>query len=237
MGIRPNFTLHDVTLQDTDFRPEGGFDSVVHGYDRRQVNRYATRIERFLTEMAARYGRSLARERELGDQVAQLKADILAERREKAVEQLPPSRHMAGRMERMLSASEQLAGELNEQALADADAIRAQGQVDADALRAQAEQDAEQIRARARAEAEAIVADAQRRADPLIALRARIRQEIAAIQHVVERLARVSERPREELQPRDPRWPINNAPRTAPRPRDAAREPARDSARETAETA
>lgn len=167
MGIRRDFDLHDVTLEETPFRPEGGFDTVVHGYDRAEVDRYAAVVERAITELSVRYRRSQAREHDLADQVAELKAQLIAEARERAVEQLPPTAWLAGRMEQIFTVAEQTAVELSEQAQTDADATREAAQRDADDMRTTARQDAEGIRAAALTDADATRTAAQQEAEEL----------------------------------------------------------------------
>jgi cell division septum initiation protein DivIVA len=169
MGIRRDFDLHDVTLEETPFRPEGGFDTVVHGYDRAEVDRFATRIERAVTELSVRYRRSQARERDLADQVAQLKAQLITESRQRSVEQLPPTQWLAGRMEQIFTVAEQTAVELSEQAHADAEAAREAARCDAEETRAAAQHDAAEIRATALREAEEARSAARQEAEETLA--------------------------------------------------------------------
>lgn len=180
MGIRRDFDLHDVTLQETPFRPEGGFDTVVHGYDRAEVDRYAARIERAVTELSVRYRRSQARERDLADQVAQLKAQLIAEARQRSVEQLPPTQWLAGRMEQIFTVAEQTAVELSEQAREDAEAAREAARRDAEETRAAARQDAAEIRAEALREAEETRTAAQRYADETLTAARQVAEETQA---------------------------------------------------------
>ncbi|GAA4203493.1 hypothetical protein GCM10022220_12670 [Actinocatenispora rupis] len=155
MGIRRDFSDHEVALRDTGFRPEAAFDTAVRGYDRDQVRRYADRVERTLTELAVRQGRAQARERELMTQIAELRADMIAQDRDEQVNRLTPAQYLGGRMEQLLAESEQLSAGVLEDAHTEAERIRAAARDDAEAARAAAHQDAEAARTAARNDAEA----------------------------------------------------------------------------------
>jgi cell division septum initiation protein DivIVA len=232
MGIRRDFSDHEVALRDTGFRPDANFDTAVRGYDRDQVKRYADRVERILTELAVRHGRAQARERELMEQVAELRADLIARDRDAQVNQLAPAKYLGGRMEQLLAESERLSADVVEEAHAEAERIRAAAREDAQAARAAAAKDAQAIVADAERRAERIVADAEGESGRIIdaararwertaAVRHAVHDEILGILHSVDRLAgpTLVEEPEPEPDPAAPHWLVNNAPRPR-RPED-----------------
>lgn len=232
MGIRRDFSDHEVALRDTGFRPDANFDTAVRGYDRAQVKQYADRVERILTELAVRHGRAEARERELMTQVAELRADLIARDRDVQVNQLAPSSYLGGRMEQLLAESEQLSADVLEEAHTDAEQIRAAARDDAQAAREAAARDAQAIVADAEGRAARIVSDAEGESGRILgaarerwertaAVRRAVHDEILGILHTVDRLAGPSaiDEPEPEPDPAEPHWLVNNAPRPR-RPED-----------------
>ncbi|MGA8116857.1 MAG: hypothetical protein WCA46_24750 [Actinocatenispora sp.] len=185
--MRDHHNEHEFTLKDSPWHLDTGFDTALRGYHRKQVRRYARRVETAMTEMATRQATAQERIRDLTAQVVKLQADLMARQREQAPEELPPTQRFGARLERMLVVAEQQAREIAEgaeqnrvEAHEDAEQARADAREEAEQTRAEARKEAETIRAGARKEADAIVADATTRADH-IAREAHERAEAAIL--------------------------------------------------------
>lgn len=155
---------HLFTLAEGRFRAEVDFETAPRGYQRHQVDRYVTALQRQLAELSRRAGeaeqRLAAREAEL----ALLRVE--AARRDPSPGTARPSQWLGWRLERVLSLAEE-----------EAEAIRAEARAEAARTVADAAREADRIRAGARRERE----DLRRQA-------ARVHDRLAAMGQELERL-------------------------------------------------
>lgn len=169
-----------------------GFDVVLRGYDRRQVEEYIERVEIALIDADRQHTADSQAVLDLQHQLAALDAR-LAEAERRAKGQPDPASLVGERLLTMLQLAEQEAEEIIEKArevalrstaehtadlerreqaavaaTAEAEQLRLQAQQDADAVRTRAQQDAAELRARAEEDAQAVAADAQRQGDEIV---------------------------------------------------------------------
>jgi cell division septum initiation protein DivIVA len=183
--MRQDSGQHVFTLRGSRLKFDSGFETALRGYDRGQVATYVSRVEAALTELAVGQAKAQDRVRELTGLVGQLRADLLAQRRRDAPDQLPAPQRLGARLEQILALAEQEAEQLTQQADKEAEQTRAEA---AEVL-AKAHRDAEAVLADAQARAQDIVAGARRTADRLDAHCRRVQQEMVAVQDAVARLA------------------------------------------------
>jgi cell division septum initiation protein DivIVA len=159
----------------------GGFDVVLRGYDRRQVEDYIHRVELALGEADRNH-------REDFERITELEADLLSARSqladaERRLEGRPEAPSAVGeRIASLLRLAEEEADEIVAQAReraakstsernAELDAREARivgAAAEADRVRLEAQQDAESLRAKAEEEASRLVRDAERDAEDLL---------------------------------------------------------------------
>lgn len=177
--------MSDDLLPPPDESGDAGFDVVMRGYNRRQVEDYIERVEIALADADRQHQQDLAEVEAAKQELSQVRAKLIeAERR--AEGQPEPSSLVGERLLTMLRLAEQEAEEIVEkghqraaantadlqaslerreaevtQAMIDAEQARLEAQRDADAVRAKAHQDAEALWAKAKAEVEALWAKAQ----------------------------------------------------------------------------
>lgn len=169
-----------------------GFDVVLRGYDRNQVNDYLDRVEAMVAETDARHAEDTRRFQEYERQLGELRAhlDAALARAEGRPE---PASLVGERLTRMLALAEQEAAAIEGGARAEADrvidaarqaaeqehaqraAVLAQREREIEGASAAAEQtrleaqhDADSIRASARREADEVVRDAQQHAADVV---------------------------------------------------------------------
>jgi len=129
-----------------------GFDVVLRGYDRRQVDDYLDRVELALTDADQRHA-------EDGERLSALQARVqeveerLTETARRAEGQPEPASLLMGRLAQMLALAE-----------SEAATLRASAQQEVAALREEAEAEVGGLRTKARAEADAIIKAAEERA-------------------------------------------------------------------------
>ena len=163
-----------------------GFDIVLRGYDREQVDRHVSWLEGMLAQVEE----NLAATTQAADSA---RADAMTAHQEAAraraeLERGKPTFAALGeRITRMLTLAEEEAEDLRaqavrerEQMLAQARAVQERVGAERDEVVGKAERDAYEIVAAARAQAEQIVADAKRRGDALTADAQRRLAEITA---------------------------------------------------------
>lgn len=182
---------HLLPLQD---EPEStGFDVVLRGYDRRQVEDYVERVEVALAEADRQHADD-------GERLATLEQEVLslhhrvAEAEERAAGLPEPASRIGERLATLLrlaeeeaeqivtQAQERAAASMSERtedldrreaevlgAAAAAEQTRLDAQRDADTLRARAQQEAQTLAADSRRQADALVAEAREQADTVIA--------------------------------------------------------------------
>lgn len=189
-------------LPGTGDEQPSGFDIVLRGYDRRQVDDYLDRVEVALQQADARHAHDSGRVGELEAALADLR-DRLAAAERRAEGRPEPASVVGDRLATMLRLAEEEAEQLVEQARSRAAEQTAQRAADLDAREAelrerlaevdratvQAQQDAEAIRAAARADAERLRAEAEEAArasaagidDEVRQLREEGRREAAAM--------------------------------------------------------
>ena len=162
----------------TDDADPAGFDVVLRGYDRRQVDDYVERVDLALTESDRQHAGDGERLATLEQQVLALQAQ-LAEAQERAAGLPEPASRVAGRMAEMLRLAEEEAEQIVEQAQDRASRSQAERTAELDArevivnesatqaeqIRLQAQRDADELRTRTQKEAEAAAAEAQKEVD------------------------------------------------------------------------
>jgi cell division septum initiation protein DivIVA len=172
----------DDDLVPLDERQDGnGFDIVLRGYDRRQVEDYIRRVELALSDADRNH-------REDFERITQLESDLLAARSqladaERRLEGRPEAPSAVGeRIASLLRLAEEEADEIVAQAReraatstsernAELDAREARisgAAAEAERTRLEAQQDAESLRAKAEEEAARLVRDAEREAEDLL---------------------------------------------------------------------
>lgn len=171
---------HLLPLQD---EPEStGFDVVLRGYDRRQVEDYVERVEVALAEADRQHGDD-------GERLAVLEQEVLslhqrvAEAEERAAGLPEAASRIGERLATMLRLAEEEAEQIVTQARERAAASMSERTADldrreaevlgaaaaAEQLRLEAQRDADALRAHAQQEVQTLAADARRRADSLVA--------------------------------------------------------------------
>lgn len=167
-----------------------GFDLVLRGYDRRQVDEA---LAGFARELAAAEGTARlanARVTELESLAARLRRE-LADTRAKAEQTRPSYAELGERVGQMLTLAEQEATALRQEAAAEVDPIRQHSITEAGELLASAQADAERTRRAATEEAQALVQEASEQHDRLVAEtdahRRRAEHDVAAERRRVER--------------------------------------------------
>jgi len=166
-----------------------GFDVVLRGYDRRQVDDYLDRVEVALTEADERHAQDGARISAVDKQVAQVQQE-LADTQRRADGQPEPASLLTARLAEMLRLAEQEAAAIREQASGEAE--RVVGAAKQQAARESSERDAalrtrEKEVARASETAERSTLQAQKDAE---ALRARAQTEADQMRKAADQEAR-----------------------------------------------
>ncbi|MCY7364444.1 MAG: DivIVA domain-containing protein [Frankiaceae bacterium] len=176
-----------VPLQQT--AEASGFDVVLRGYDRRQVDDYLDRVEVALTEADERHAQDGERITALEKQVAQVQQE-LADSARRASGQPEPASLLTARLAEMLRLAEQEAAAIRAEATAEAEGVV--GVAKSQAARESSERDAalrkrEQDVARAAETAESSTLQAQKDSE---ALRARAQTEADELRKAAEQEAR-----------------------------------------------
>lgn len=163
-----------------DEHESSGFDVVLRGYDRRQVEDYVERVDAALASADRLHGEDATRLAALETQVLSLQSAV-AEAEQRAADRPGPASQLAGRLAEMLRLAEEEAEQIieraNEQAsrtmsertaeLDSREVAIAAAAGEADQTRLDAQRDAEAVRVRAHQEAVATVAEARRQADEM----------------------------------------------------------------------
>jgi DivIVA domain-containing protein len=166
-----------------------GFDVVLRGYDRRQVDDYLDRVDVALTEGEERHAQDAQRITALEQQVAEVQQTLVAAER-RAAGQPEPASLLTARLAELLRLAEEVAAALREEARAEAERII--GVAKQQAARESSERDAalrkrEQEVAKAAEAAETATLQAQRDAE---ALRTKAQKEAEAQRQAAEQEAR-----------------------------------------------
>lgn len=175
-------------MSDDDLLPlsedheSSGFDVVMRGYDRHQVDDYVDRVKVAFADADSRHSEAMARIVALEHESADLQLRLAVA--ERAAEGLPdPASTIGERLTQMLRLAEQEAEEIVAQARDRAQASLADRTValdlreadiagaaaEADQMRLDAQQDALALRNRAQSESSALTAEARRTADEIVA--------------------------------------------------------------------
>ena len=166
----------------TDDHEATGFDVVLRGYDRRQVDDYVERVEVALSESDRLHAEDGERLAALEPQVLALQAE-LAEEKERAAGLPEPASRVVGRLAEMVRLAEEEAEQLVEQAQERAARSQAELTAELDAreaavaesgalaeqARLQAQRDVEELRARSQQKATATLTAAREEADAVLA--------------------------------------------------------------------
>ena len=184
-----------------------GFDVVLRGYDRRQVDDYVGRVEVAITDADSRTADALGRATTSEQQAADLQLRLAAA--ERLAEGLPdPASTIGERLTQMLRLAEQeaeeIVGQARERALASLsertmaldlrEADIAGAAAEADQLRLDAQRDAEALRTRAQSDSAAMTAEARREADEVMAqARSQAEELLAAATEQAERKKQTAE--------------------------------------------
>lgn len=165
-----------------DEQESGGFDVVLRGYDRRQVEDYVERVEAVLAAADRKHADDEQRLQALETQVLGLQSQ-LTETERRAAGRPEPASLVGERIATMLRLAEEEAEQIVDRAREQAsrtmaerteeldrrEAAIATAATEADQVRLEAQQDAQGVRSRAQEEAQALLADARRQADELTA--------------------------------------------------------------------
>ena len=171
----------DDLLPLSDEQEAHGFDVVLRGYDRRQVEDYVERVEVALAEADRQHTEDGERLTLLEHEVTSLQAR-LADAEQRAAGLPEPASRVSERITTMLRLAEEEAEQLITQAQDRAAASMSErtehldrreaevkgAEAEASQLRLDAQRDAEAVRARAQQEAQALQADARRQADEAV---------------------------------------------------------------------
>lgn len=166
----------------SDEQDAAGFDVVLRGYDRRQVEDYVERVEVALAEAERQHAEDGERLTVVEHEMAALQSR-LAEAEQRAAGLPEPASKVGSRLTEMLRLAEEEAEQLVAQArdraaasmserTADLDlreAAVSRATTEADQARLEAQRDAEAVRARAQQEASTATAEARRQADETVA--------------------------------------------------------------------
>jgi DivIVA domain-containing protein len=197
----------DELLPLSDDHESSGFDVVMRGYDRHQVDDYVDRVKVAFAEADTRHAEALARLTALEHENADLQVRLAAA--ERAAEGLPdPASTIGERLTQMLRLAEQEAEEIVAQArdraqaslsdrtraLDEREADIAGAAAEADQMRLDAQQDALALRNRAQTESATLTAEARRTADEVMAqAQARAAEVLAAADEQAEHKKRTAE--------------------------------------------
>jgi DivIVA domain-containing protein len=197
----------DDLLPLSDEHESSGFDVVLRGYDRRQVDDYVGRVEVAITDADNRTADALGRATTLEQQAADLQLRLASA--ERLAEGLPdPASTIGERLTQMLRLAEQEAEEIvglaQERALASLadrtsaldrrEADTAGAAAEADQLRLDAQRDAETLRSKAQSDSAAMTAEARRTADEVMAqARAQAQELVASATEQAERKKQTAE--------------------------------------------
>jgi chromosome segregation ATPase len=185
----------------------GGFDTVLRGYDKRQVEDYVERVEIALGDADRQHAEDGQRLAALEQEVAALRTR-LGEAEERAAGLPEPSSRVAARAAEMLRLAEEEAEQIVEQARSRAEGAGAERtaeldrreeelrvtQTEADSARLDAQRDAEAVRTHAQEEANHLVTSTRAEAEERVAAaRAEADALVAAAQEEADRKRRTAE--------------------------------------------
>lgn len=144
--------------------PPIGFDVVMRGYDRNQVQDTVGRLEDDLRTVVAERDQAITRANDLHIQLEQASSDVSTLNSKLRNAQAPTFESMGERIASMLRLAEEEAGEIRRQAHADAEQTRAEAAADKDAVdqeNTQTRADAQQTLDEAKAEADRVLGEAK----------------------------------------------------------------------------
>ena len=185
----------------------GGFDTVLRGYDKRQVEDYVERVEIALSEADRQHAEDGQRLAALEQEIVALR-DRLADAEHRAAGLPEPSSRVAARAAEMLRLAEEEADQIVEQARSRAETANADraadldrrveelaaAQAEADSARLEAQQDAEAVRSKAKEEATTLFTTARDDAEQRIAAAtAEAEQRLASAHEEADRKIRTAE--------------------------------------------
>lgn len=139
----PPIAAQPVSLAATPAQPSG-FDLVLRGYERHQVDRYVYHLTVLLEELRSRLGDSSQREAVATAELADVRAELERGR--------PSFEALGERVSKMLTLAESEAAQLRADAERDAKALRHASEREAAEIRTAAHRDAEELGAAARRE-------------------------------------------------------------------------------------
>ncbi|MCU1589957.1 MAG: hypothetical protein JWP11_1213 [Frankiales bacterium] len=180
-----------VPLSDDD--QPNGFDVVLRGYDRRQVDDYLDRVEAALNDADARHAEDAQRLSALESQVTDMH-ERLADAERRAAGRPEPAAVAGDRIAAMLHLAEEEAASIRAAATQDAEGLVAEAQVRAGQESAKRTSELDQREHDIATAAEQAAATRQQAAEEAVAIRARAEEEaVAGRQHAQEELRRMHE--------------------------------------------